>query len=97
MNFRISGAVRAKLQEKHGVSPKEVYECFMNREGSSFTDTRADHLTDPPTQWFIAETDCGRKLKVIYVQYDGFFAIKSAYPANDAWIAHYEELCQRHA
>jgi len=95
--FRISPRVRAKLAEKHQVTAQEVMECFANRIGPAFRDTRAKHETDPATQWFIAETDTRRWLKIIYIEYPDFFAIKSAYAPNRAWIDKYRQLCAAHA
>ncbi|MBB5875876.1 ADP-ribosyl-(dinitrogen reductase) hydrolase [Xanthomonas sp. 3498] len=97
MDVRISARVREKLELKHGVTPLEVYQCFLNRDGPSFRDNREDHETDPPTQWFIAETDHGRKLKVVYVQYPDFFAIKSAFEPTQKWVTDYETLCVQHS
>lgn len=57
MEFKISPRVDAKLRERHGVTQIEVSQCFANRHGPFFSDTRADHQTDPPTYWFVAETD----------------------------------------
>lgn len=91
--FKISKAVREKLLEKHNVTVDEVYECFYNREGPAFTDTRLDPQTDPPTQWFVAETDKLKKLKIVYCDYGEFFAIKSAFEATNKWQETYTELC----
>jgi hypothetical protein len=33
----------------------------------------------PPTEWFIAETDTGRRLKVVFMEYPDRIVIKSAY------------------
>lgn len=93
--FKVSSHVQQKLLDKHGVTLNEVYECFTNRERPAFEDERADHQTDPPTFWFIAETDKRRILKVIYVEYEEFFAIKSAFDANGTWIEKYEEMCAK--
>lgn len=82
MPFVISEKIRAKLLEKHGVSNEEVLECFTNRESGFLIDTREDHLTDPPTQWFIAETNYGRRLKVCFVFKQGNVYIKTAYSPN---------------
>lgn len=93
--FKISHRVREKLSHpSHGVSLEEIIECFANR-GPEFLDDRAEHETDPPTQWFIAETDKRRRLKVVYVEYPDFFGIKSAYEANATWIKIYEEACKK--
>lgn len=77
-----SEPVIKKLAEKHGVTVAEVIECFANRRGKSLYDTREGHKTIPPTMWFIAETDYGRKLKVVYVPTPNGPEIKTAYPAN---------------
>jgi hypothetical protein len=77
-----SESVLRKLTQKHKVSVSEVIECFANRRGKSLTDNRLDHQTNPPTRWFIAETDMGRKLKVVYMVVDNSFEIKTAYDAN---------------
>jgi hypothetical protein len=45
-------------------------------------DTRAEHLTNPVTQWFIAETDYGRKLKIVFIHQGADIAIKSSYDPN---------------
>lgn len=92
MAFLISESIRAKLLAKHDVTEKEVMECFANREGDIFRDTRERHLTDPPTLWFVAETNRGRKLKVCYVQKGKRVHLKTAFAANPAEISLYERL-----
>jgi len=92
MGLYISDAVRSKLDTKHGVSEEEIIECFCNKERTHkfLTDTREDHKTDPPTKWFIASTDFGRLLKVVFIQCaDGTISIKSAFPPNDIEIRIY--------
>ena len=79
----ISTAVALKLSEKHGVTEFEVRQCFYNREGKFAYDTREEHKTNPPTLWFIAETDAGRCLKVVFQRYNSTeYVIKSAYEPN---------------
>ncbi|HEY1899356.1 MAG TPA: hypothetical protein VGG49_06165 [Steroidobacteraceae bacterium] len=68
MKIAISHGIAAKLLEKHQVTPKEVHQCFENRSGGLLEDTREQHRTDPPTQWFIGETNKGRRLKIVFVQ-----------------------------
>jgi len=95
--FKISARVREKLAAAdHAVTVDEVVECFMNLEGPAFRDQRAEHETDPPTQWFVAETDKRRVLKIVYIEYPDFFAIKSAYEASQKWVTLYEEMCAKH-
>jgi len=53
-----------EMAVKHGVNKDEIEQCFANRTGPYLEDTRADHLTDPITLWFIAETNFGRLLKL---------------------------------
>ena len=84
MALVISSSVSKKLLQKHGVSKYEVIQCFASRDRAFLEDTREDHKTDPPTKWFIAETDYGKKLKVVFMQStDGKdIHIKTAYWAN---------------
>ena len=81
-----------KLKNKHQVSRREVEQCFENRCGVYLEDTREDHQTDPPTLWFVAETNHKRLLKVVFLVLDGNVHIKSAYEANSVEVAIYEEL-----
>jgi uncharacterized DUF497 family protein len=78
----LSPRVRQKLEEKHNVKEQEVRECFFSYEGEFLIDDNEDHLTDPPTLWFICETYRGRLLKIIFVSRDGNIYLKSAYDAN---------------
>ncbi|MBL1259354.1 MAG: hypothetical protein COB33_002340 [Thiotrichaceae bacterium] len=62
---------------------------LLDRDRGFLEDTREDHKTDPITKWFVAETDRGRKLKVVFMQADNLdIHIKSAYMANEdeKWI-----------
>lgn len=81
----LSQATRAKLaRQDHNVTELEIVQSFANRERTFATDSRPEHQTSIPTQWFVAETDTGRKLKVIFI-YDteaGIVDIKSAYAAT---------------
>ena len=83
MRLVISQAVAKKLAEKHRVSRRELEQCFENRIGGLLLDTREEHRTDPPTLWFLAETDAGRRLKVAFVQRGELVFVKTAYDAND--------------
>ncbi|ROT98690.1 ADP-ribosyl-(dinitrogen reductase) hydrolase [Marinobacter sp. R17] len=82
MSIKCSSAVKQKLAQKHGVSLEEVQQCFANRDGHLLEDTREEHKTDPPTQWFIAETDFGRRLKVAFILKGGNILLKTAYEPN---------------
>lgn len=84
MKFFISTNVRQKLLAKHNVSEKEVQELFSNRAGKDLFDKRAQHLTNPLTRWFIAQTNTGRTLKVCFMYHDdaGIIEIKSAFPPD---------------
>lgn len=91
MTLKYSSAVKQKLAEKHGVSLEEVQQCFANREGGLLEDTREDHKTDPPSQWFIAETDYGRRLKVVFILKNGDILLKTAYGPNQKEDAIYRK------
>jgi uncharacterized DUF497 family protein len=94
VGLEISSKVRSKLAVKHNVSEEEVLECFSNRDGKLLTDKREEHKTDPLSQWFIAETDKRRKLKVvfIFIPEEGRTIIKSCFSPNPAEIKLYEKL-----
>lgn len=93
-NFKISKRISEKLLEKHGVTTEEVFECFLNRTKGLLEDTRLDHKTNPPTLWFIAETDHCRLLKIVFIELpDGTYEIKTAYAPNENEVKIYE----RHA
>ena len=82
--FEISDQVEQKLRDKHGVEFDEVVEAFINHTGHNVKDNREQHQTVPPTEWFISETDEGRRLKVVFIFRDGTFVIKTAYePSPD--------------
>jgi len=73
------------LFERHKVSIREIKQCFANRTGKFLIDNRAQHATNPPTQWFVAETDKGRWFKVIFmINQKSEFVIKSAYEPEAA-------------
>jgi hypothetical protein len=80
----ISPSVRQKLnQSDHNVTEAEILECFANREPGDCIDTRAWHATNPETRWFVAQTDRGRELKIVYIFHmSGLVEIKSAYSAT---------------
>jgi hypothetical protein len=82
VKLKIPADVLKKLNEKHGVTFHQVVECFANRNGAVLYDVREEHRTNPPTKWFIAETDMGVKLKVVYIRTDSEVIVKTAYPPN---------------
>ena len=92
MALKCSQNVVQKLRLKHGVSLDEIQQCFANRSGGLLEDIREEHKTEPPTQWFIAESDYGRVLKVVFVAKDGDIIIKTAYEANENEINIYQKF-----
>lgn len=93
----ISDAIRTKLIIKHNVSKEEVEQCIANLDDSDklFEDTREEHKTNPPSLWFISQTDFGRKLKIVVVLKDGHIYLKTAYQANSTEINLYASLNNR--
>ena len=94
MELVISSNIRQKLASKHGVSEEEIIQCFANKDGKDLLDEREEHYTDPPTRWFVAETDFGRVLKVMYI-FDTEIGviIKSCYEAPET----IQQIYRRHA
>lgn len=88
MILHVSDAVEQKLR-KRGINQIHLLECFGNQTRSALIDGREEHQTDPLTLWFIAETDSGRRLKVVFIQLTALdVLIKSAYEpdANETRI-----------
>lgn len=92
--LKCSQKVKDKIRWKHNVECHEVIEAFGNREGKYVEDDRETHKTLPPTQWFIAETDHGRRLKVVFIQYGDVIELKTAYAPNMMEEALYERKCR---
>ena len=90
LKIRISPEVLQKLKEKHHVDEREVSQCFMNRDGDFLEDLRPEHLTKPLTEWFVAETNKRRRLKVVFVQVGNDIDLKSCYDADEESIAIYD-------
>lgn len=84
MAIKVSPKIRSKLaHKKPPVSLDEIEQCFADRDRTFLEDSREPHRTIPPTQWFIASTDMGRLLKVVFVKLEnGDIAIKTAYDPN---------------
>lgn len=71
--------------DDHGnVTSKEVHECFANHCGPYAFDGRPQHLDEngQPSPWFVASTNHGRCLKIMFVLRNGDIFLKSAYPAT---------------
>lgn len=93
MNIFISDATRNKIEHKHGLTEEDITEAFANWDGRPQADTREEHKTDPETLWFVAETNRGVNIKVVYVLYpDGRLYIKSAYKPSSSVIDLYNKL-----
>jgi uncharacterized DUF497 family protein len=91
-NLIISPAIQGKLELKHGISRSDVEQCFINRQRSYLLDDRLDHLTEPPTEWFISENDRGILIKVVFVYDNGMIYLKSAFPPNSIEIRIYNTI-----
>lgn len=89
--LKISRNIADKLRDKHQVEKREILEAFANRDGFFLEDSREEHKSDPPTQWFIAETDYGRKLKVVFIAKNTDIIIRTAYSANPTELAIYKK------
>jgi uncharacterized DUF497 family protein len=95
MRLIVSQRVFQKLKEKHKVSISEVEECFSNQTRTFLEDTRTDHLTNPPTMWFIAPTDKERLLKVVFIEHPGtVYELKTAYDPNREEERIYDKYAQ---
>lgn len=92
----VSEGVARKLREKHGVTEAEVHQCFSTNAGKYAEDTREAHKTNPPTLWFIGETDAKRRLKVVFLRYSSTeYVIKSAFPTIEKEEILWQRYMQR--
>ena len=82
-NLIVTDGVKGKLKTKHKVELNEVEQCFHNKDGRLLTDNRDSHKTNPPTFWFIAQTNKGRALKIAYIQIGMGIYLKTAYEPNE--------------
>ena len=94
MTIEISQKILKKLDEKHQVSRDEVEQCFANRSGKYLRDLREEHKSNPPTLWFISETDFGRRLKVVFIFSNGVIYLRTDFEPNDKETAIYNRLGQ---
>lgn len=90
MALILSQKILEKLASKHGVNKDEVEQCLANRTGKFLRDTREEHQSNPPTAWFIAETNFGRLLKIVCILQDKDVFIRTAYPPNEAELHLYK-------
>lgn len=95
MKFVFTPRIEKKLKDQHSVSVEEVEQCFWNRIGDLLEEHRDGHKTDPPSLWFISETDRRRKLKVIFVQEGNKVFIKSAYEPSKETLFIYKKLVKK--
>lgn len=91
MGIKISDQISKKLFVKHNVTNEEVEQCFANIEGKFLLDNREEHQSNPPTLWFIACTNQGRKLKIVFIPENGDIYLRSAFTPNDTEIFIYEK------
>lgn len=96
MILHISDEVEKKLSSRHRVTQLEIIECFGNRTRGTLIDKREEHKTDPPTQWFIAETDRGRLLKIVFVKLTEMdIVIRTAYEPDENEKRIYQKFSRR--
>lgn len=94
MALIISSRIKEKLSRKEPpVTEEEIIQCFANCVKRFLLDSREEHKTNPPTQWFVSETDFGRKLKIVFIkQKNGDVEIKSAFNPNEEERRIYKRL-----
>lgn len=73
------------------MAEEEIEQCFANRSGVYLIDDREEHQSNPPTRWFIAETDFGRKLKVVFMPMGKDIHLRSAYDPEPEAVEIYSE------
>ncbi len=88
-NLVVSELVLNKIITSHNVTIAEVGQCFLNRNRRLLVDNRILTKTNPPTLWFIADTNNVRTLKIVYIQNGLQVHLKTAYEPNEVETAIY--------
>jgi hypothetical protein len=93
-NLIVHPNIATKLKDKHKVEVSEVEECFANVTKGYLIDTQEDRKTNPPTRWFIEETNKGRKLLVAFIHFvdKNKIVLKTAFKPNAKQIKVYRKL-----
>lgn len=91
-NLHFDETIKRKLQVKHNVECSEVAECFANVTLGFVEDTRESHKTNPPTYWFVEQTDKGRLLFVAFMFIDKQVVIKTAFDATQDRLKIYRQI-----
>lgn len=95
MRLIVSEPVSEKLKAKHQVTIAEVEECFLNQDRVFLEDDRTEHMTMPPTMWFISETDRGRTLKIVFIEQPSqIYELKTAYEPSPEEERIYDKYAQ---
>lgn len=86
-----SAPIKKKLEDKHGVMWDEVHQAFNNRDESAgyLEETRPIHQSNPKSYWFIAETDYGRFLKIVFIELNDKTYIRTAFEPTGKQILQY--------
>ena len=86
MALIVPPSIVAKIATKdHGcITENEVAECFDNHCGRYCLDHRPQHADSNgnPSVWFVASTNHGRCLKIMFVRDGTDIFLASAYPAT---------------
>ena len=90
LNIEISPGIEHKLRTKHKVEIEEVIECFANVTHGFVQDTREEHKTNPPTHWFIEQTDNARLLYIAFIHTDKTTVIKTAFEPSQKRMRAYK-------
>ena len=96
MNLIIPPKVLRKLTTRHLVTRDEIEQCFLNHNGPYLVDDREEHATNPPTHWFVGETDTRRQLKVVFVPEHGNLYLRTAFAPTQGQARAYFDAIARH-
>ena len=90
INIEIAPSIKHKLKTKHNVEIEEVIECFANVTQGFVQDTREEHKTNPPTHYFIEQTDNARLLCIAFIHTDETIVLKTAFEPSQKRIQTYK-------
>lgn len=89
----VSRKVKEKIENRHELLIREICEAFANKEGAFLRDAREDPDKMPFSQWFVAQTDKGKLIKVAFILDDENrkVIIKTAYEPNEEEVRIYKK------
>lgn len=90
----ITEKIKTKLNNKHSLKVDVIEQVWKDYNGITLVDTREEHRTHPPTEWFIGTSTNGVAIKIVFVPHkeiEGLVFLKTAYKPSSREIEIYKK------